>query len=801
MPHEEHLLDLLRKLNLEQKVRLLTGADEWSTHAEPAIGLSRMVLSDGPSGIRGETWDERDPALNLPSATALASTWDIEVAYRYGSALAAEARRKGAHVVLGPTINLHRSPLGGRHFEAYSEDPFLTARLAAAYVRGVQDGGVGATPKHYVANDFETERFTANVTVDERTLREVYLAAFEEAVVQARAWVVMSAYNSVNGATMTENALLAEPLCGEWGFDGVVVSDWWAVRTTEPSALARQDLAMPGPDGPWGDKLVAAVLAGRVPEAAIDAKVLRLLRLAARVGALDGFGPPPPAAAIDGRALARQVAADGTVLARNTGELPWSSAPASIAVIGHNALLARTQGGGSATVHPAYTVSPLDGLREALPDTQLTWTLGAAVEDALVPLPLSRIRHPHSGEAGVLLRYLDADGEEFLTEHRRTTDFARLGSALPAGTATVVLATRYAVTETATVRLGVAGAGQARLYADGVCVLKADLVHSGEEFAGGLVNPPSASTPVALVAGTEVEIVAELDIPPGKRRRAGATLTVGIDVQTPGRDEIAAAVRAAQAAQVAVVIVGTSPDIEREAADRATLALSGRQDDLVRAVAAANPRTIVVVNSGSPVTMPWRDEVAAVLLSWFGGQELGHALADILLGKSEPGGRLPTTWPAVEADTPILATSPVDGQVAYAEGVHIGYRAWLRAGVVPAYPFGHGLGYTTWELTDLTATAAEVAVRVRNTGDRRGKTVVQAYLSRAETVIDRPRRWLAGFAAVHAEPGESQLVTVPVPRRAYMHWDSRWRTEPGTFTVHVGSSVDDTPLAAEIEVS
>ena len=283
---------MIEHLSLEQKVRLLTGADFWSTHPEPAIGLRRMVLSDGPAGVRGETFDERDPSLSLPSGTALGATWDRDLARRYGAALGAEARRQGVDVVLGPTVNLHRAPSGGRHFESLSEDPLLTAELAAAYVEGVQSHGVGATPKHYVANDAETDRLTVDNRIDERTLREVYLAPFEAAV-RAGAWLVMSAYNSVNGATMSENPLLRSPLGDEWGFDGVVVSDWTAVRSTEAAALAAQDLAMPGPDGPWGDALVAAVREGRVPESAVDEKVERILRLAARVGALPALPRRP----------------------------------------------------------------------------------------------------------------------------------------------------------------------------------------------------------------------------------------------------------------------------------------------------------------------------------------------------------------------------------------------------------------------------------------------------------------------------------------------------------------------------
>ncbi|MEO3802982.1 glycoside hydrolase family 3 C-terminal domain-containing protein [Nonomuraea sp. B1E8] len=800
-----HQIDrLLDKLTLERKVRLLTGADEWSTHADPDIGLRAMVLSDGPSGIRGVTWDERDPAVNLPSATALAATWDVTTAHAYGAALAAEARRKGAHVVLGPTINLHRSPLGGRHFEAYSEDPLLTADLAAAYVRGVQSLGVAATPKHYVGNDFETERFTANVVVSERALRELYLAAFEKTVVEAGAWVVMSAYNAVNGATMTENPLLAEPLCGEWGFDGVVVSDWWAARSTVPAALARQDLAMPGPDGPWGDALVAAVRDGLVPEAAVDEKVRRLLRLAARVGALDGLTPSPGPAAVsaeEGAVLARRVAADGMVLVRNEGELPWPSpGPRSVAVIGHNALQFRSQGGGSATVTPPYVISPLDGLRAALPDAEITWTLGAVTQEGLAALPIARLTDPVSGEPGVRARFLDSGGRELLSENRRSSDLARLSGSRPAGTTSVEVTTRYLVREQGTARLGIAGAGFATLAVDGVRVLERELVHEGEDFGGGLVSPPHASVTVELAAG-EAELTARLDgVPQGN----GLTLTLGEDLAPAGTaragevEAIGAAVEAARRAEVAVVVVGTSPEIEREAADRATLALPGAQDRLVRAVAAANPRTVVVVNAGAPVLMPWRNEVAAVLLGWFGGQEFGNALADVLLGTAEPGGRLPTTWPGEETDVPVLRTAPVDGVVAYEEGVHVGYRAWLRAGTEPAYPFGHGLGYTSWELTDLAASPSEVSLTVRNTGGRAGKHVVQVYLSRESGAVDRPVRWLAGYAVVRAGAGQADRVTIPLPRRAFQHWDGGWRTEPGEFTVHAGSSVADLPLTARI---
>ena len=449
---DQRLESLLAQLSLEEKVRLLTGRDFWTTWPVEKIGLRRMLFSDGPTGVRGEVWDERQPSMNFPSATAISSSWDPAMADRLGAASAVEARRKGVDVVLGPTINLHRSPRGGRHFEAFSEDPVLTADIAAAYVRGVQDNGVGATPKHYIANDSETDRFTVDVRVGERALRELYLLAFEKAVTEARAWLVMSSYNSVNGTTATENDLLETPLNSEWGFDGVVVSDWTAVRSLA-SAAASQDLVMPGPDGPWGDALVRAVRSGETPESAVDRKVARILTLARRTGA---FGEPaagaadgPAFRAEDGAAFARLAAVEGTVLlenrvlAGNRRELPWDPARLrSVAVVGDNAALARTQGGGSATVLPEYTVSPLDGLRAALPGAEVSYSRGAVVQQGVTELPLAQMTNPVTGGPGVRVRFLAADGTELFAEDRRSSALVWFGGNAPVGrSAAVELAT------------------------------------------------------------------------------------------------------------------------------------------------------------------------------------------------------------------------------------------------------------------------------------------------------------------------------------------------------------------------
>ncbi|MBV9823753.1 MAG: glycoside hydrolase family 3 C-terminal domain-containing protein [Actinobacteria bacterium] len=780
----------------------------WTTHPEPAIGLRAMVLSDGPSGVRGAIWDERDPSLNLPSATALSASWDPELAYRYGRAAAAEAIRKGVDVVLGPTINLHRSPLGGRHFEAYSEDPLLTGEIGAAYVRGVQSAGVAACPKHYVANDFETERFTASVEVDDRALRELYLAPFERAV-QAGAWTVMSSYNAVGGVTMSENDLLRSPLCEEWGFDGLVVSDWTAVRSVA-AARARQDLAMPGPDGAWGDALVAAVQAGEVPAEAVGEKVLRLLRLAVRVGALDG-APEPGTDSTDRPIIdldfAREAETRGIVLVRNAGGLLPLGSPVSIAVSGQSAALPRTQGGGSATVVPSEVLSPLTGLRQALPAAVVSYRLGAVVQEGIAPLSVHDLTDPETGSAGLRVRFRDSSGTVVLEEVRFAAELVWMGNAPTGDVTSLEIEADYRPAESGRVELGFAVVGRTTLSVDGTELVAADGEADGDDPGAALFSPPTSTAELDLVAGHSYRLRIEHSLA-GLRPHGLLAITLGSRPVVDSADAlIAEAAEAAREAEVAVVVVGTNAQVESEGFDRTSLALPGRQDDLVRAVAAANPRTVVVVNSGSPVTLPWRDEVRAVLLTWFGGQQYGRALADVLTGAVEPGGRLPTTWPAEEADVPVLDVTPADGVLRYAEGIDIGYRAWLRAGVRPAYPFGFGLGYTSFDYRSLSVDAdtdlatATATVTVRNTGSRTGREVVQVYLARPDSAVRRPVRWLAGFAAVEVPAGEDATVRIELPRRAFEHWqDGGWALEPGGFEVHAGPNVADLPLHADLRI-
>ncbi|WP_328498723.1 glycoside hydrolase family 3 C-terminal domain-containing protein [Streptomyces sp. NBC_00414] len=815
---EDDLDRLLDKLTLRAKVRLLSGATTWRTPAEPAVGLRELVMSDGPAGVRGESWDERRTALLLPSASALGATWDDGLVERLGTLLAAEARRKGVDVVLAPNLNLHRSPLGGRHFECFSEDPELTGRVGAALIRGIQAQGVAAAAKHYVANDSETERLTVDVRVGERALREVYLAPFETAVA-AGVMVVMAGYNAVNGPTMTASPLLSDPLRSEWGFDGVVVSDWGAARSTLDSARAGLDLAMPGPEGVWGAALERAVEDGSVPESAVDDKVRHLLRLAARTGALGEPVPQPPYRSTgvrpgDARAQLRRAAAAGAVLLTNRGALPLGREVRTVAVIGAHAARTRTQGGGSAGVFPRREVSVLEGLRDLLRGrAEVVHAPGPAPDEPAPPLganpPGDRREHlctdPRSGLPGVLLRVLDPSGAELHAEHRFTA--RQLEPPLVPGAHTVEISARLHPQVSGDWTLGIAGFGRIRLSLDGHVLLDDEFPRRTDDPAHVHVNPPVHTAVAQLSARQDALLVARRELAPGTGR---ATIVSAAPPRPDVPWSITEAARTAGAADAAVVVVGTTEHSESEGYDRSDLALGDAQNALVRAVAAANPRTVAVVNSGGPVELPWRDEVGALLLAWFPGQEGGGGLADVLLGRAEPGGRLPTTWPVALSDAPVSRTQPVGGRLDYDEGLHVGYRAWLRQQRTPAYWFGHGLGYTSWAYEELTGpneiAAGEpftVQVTVRNTGSRAGREVVQLYLSRPGVEVEYPHRWLAGYTAVRAKPGETVTASVHVPARALRHWsagDGAWRTEPGPCRVLVGCSAGDLPLALGVEV-
>ncbi|MFI8848684.1 glycoside hydrolase family 3 C-terminal domain-containing protein [Streptomyces sp. NPDC053499] len=850
-PQEAAAEAALAELDLPAKVALLGGTDMWSVGPDGALspaGFGRLVLSDGPAGVRGENWSPEDPSTALPSPTAIGATWDPEAARTAGLLLAQEARRKGAHVVLAPTVNLHRTPYSGRHFEAYSEDPQLTGVLGAALVAGLQRGGVAATPKHFVGNDAETDRYTVDVRADGRTLRELYLEPFERIVRTARPWVVMAAYNSVNGVTMSEHDVLNNGvLRGEWGFDGVLVSDWTGARSTLGCVRGGLDLAMPGPDTVYGEHLVAAVREGRVAPETVDVLARRVLLLAARVGVLDGVPPAVPAAELpaplDGAATVRGLAARSFVLLRNepaadpllplavAGAEPSGAEPSGagstggtvrrIAVSGLHASALRFGGGGSSQVFPERVRTPLEALRAALPPgTEVSYEPG--------PDPRSRLAAATEADGFRLTAVLHGlDDAELARVEQRDGSVRWMGS-LPGGVSfadlgRVELLGSFTPGETGTHRLAVRGVGHFRLEAGDRVLYDAELQAESDDPAAAFLNPPQRTFLLDAEAGEPLPVRLLHSVPAyGVGGLFGLiSFELGYGAPAVSEQELTErAVRAAAEADCAVVFVGTTDESEVEGVDRESLALPGGQDELVSQVARANPRTVVVVNAGAPVLMPWREDVAAVLLCWFPGEAGGEALADVLLGAAEPGGRLPTTWPDAEDDPPVRQVVPdSDGWLPYAEGPYIGYRAWQHrsaggrgrgaAAPEPAYWFGHGLGYTRWEYESLNITAldgargddpyaavARVTVRVRNSGKRTGREVVQLYLG-----PEGPERRLAAFTVVEAAAGEVAEARLEVPLRAVQTWDDArltWHPAEDPHTFAVGRSAVDIRLAAEL---
>ncbi len=770
------------QLSLEDKVKLLTGEDFWTTYALADIGLRKMVVSDGPSGVRGELWDERSPSLSLPSATAFASTWDTEVMGVIGEVMAHEARRKNVDVVLGPTINLHRSPLGGRHFEAYSEDSVLSGKLAAAFVRGIQQQGVGACLKHFVANDAETDRHTVNNILDEETLREVYALPFEIAVRDSNPWTIMSAYNRVNGPKMAASPLLNSMLKSEWGWDGAVISDWTGVQSTVDTGNEGNDLEMPGPFGFWGEKLLAAVKSGEVSEDAVDSKVERILRLAARVGKLAETTSTKVKQFTNTelQEIARKIGSQSIVLAKNENSvLPLESAK-SIAVIGAHARFGRGQGGGSATVYPTEFVAPLEGLTSNAPTgTSIQYTLGVNADTGLIQFDKTYLKNPVTGTGGCLAEVVAPDGSILLSENRFGGFFNWATQPWMFQYKFIRVSGVFTADKDGEYQFGVGMVGNYK-------VTIGDVVHEGfipmhsDDLGEFVLNPPCRSFGHTLRKGEE--ILLQWEYPQGSLPIPIASFLIGF--REPSRsqtEEFSDATALAAKSDVAIVFVGTTAEIESEGHDRKDISLPDGQDQLVSAVAKVAKRTIVVVNAGSPVQMPWFDEVDSVLFTYFGGQQMGSALADVIYGVVNPAARTPTTWATQLSDLPVVNTTPTNGELDYSEGRFIGYRAWRKSNRVPLIPFGHGLSYTTFTSELLSADKSTAKVKVVNTGKRFGAEVVQLYATSSDAQSFERR--LVGFAKVELNPGESATVDIALEPLVFKRFYGKWNDVAGDWII------------------
>jgi beta-glucosidase len=760
-----------RELTLEQKVAMCAGEDLWHTTGVRDAGVPRIKVTDGPSGARGARLYGTTSA-SFPCGTAFAATWNTGLMREVGAALADEARTKGAHVLLGPTVNIHRTPLAGRNFECYSEDPFLTARIAVAFIVGLQSKGVAACVKHFACNDQEHERMSISAAVDARTLREIYLPPFEAAVREAHAWCVMAAYNRFNETYCAENAELIAILKEEWGFDGVLMSDWWGTKSTAASANAGLDLEMPGPPSYFGEALRTAVRNGEVGEDTIDDKVRRLSLLAERTGAsLD----QPAEQSVDDparRALARRTAGESIVLLRNEDAILPLDPSATIAVIGPNAAVAQVQGGGSAQVNPHYEVSPLDGIRARAPHA--VHEQGCVIAKAIpaVRIPLT-------------LELTDAGGAS-LTEMAARGYFRWIGRPHPSferGAFDITITGTLKADAGGQWTFGLTSAGLSKLYVDDALVIDNWTSQTpGTAFFGLGSSEVTASLP--LRAGQRCALRVEF-------RSTGPISGLVIGCLPPVPDDLLErAVAAAAQADAAVVVVGTTPEWESEGFDHESFSLPGAQDELVERIAAVQPRTVVVVNTGSPYAMPWASRVPAIVQTWFGGQEYGNAVADVLFGDVNPSGKLPATFPVRIEDVTVNYPG-VDGVVAYEEGIFVGYRSYDARGVEPRFCFGHGLSYTTFAYGDARVDGLCVEIEVTNIGSRAGAEVVQLYVRDLECSVPRPPKELKGFAKVVLEPGETRTVRFTLDERALSFYDDGWTSEPGEFEVLIGSSSRD----------
>jgi beta-glucosidase len=821
---------LVDALTLEEKAALTSGEDMLSTVAVDRLGIPKVHVTDGPNGARGNSLPGMggNPSVCIPCGSALGATWDPALVGKLGALVGREARDRGCRGLLAPTVNLHRSPLAGRNFECYSEDPLLSGRLAAAYVRGVQSEGVFATVKHFVGNDAEFERASISSVIDERSLRELYLVPFEIAVSEGGALAIMTAYNRLNGRWLTQQPeYLLDILRDEWGFQGLVMTDWFAVTDTLVSLAAGLDLEMPGPARGLGATVVDAVENGDVDVADLDAAVGRLLGGFDRIGALDGPAPvhDPKEPTTGDVALLRRAAAEATVLLSNAGVLPLARS-ASIALLGAPALTPTIMGGGSAQVTPHRLESVVDALAHALgPDRALVYERGceptlspAVVGGAVLRAPDGFVAETYAG--------LALEGPVTETQQLNELRMMKIGLSFEASTGDWSMRVTGTVVpdETGIFQLALAQAGLARLLVNDEVVLDGFTNRpppGGNDFFGQASQDLVAD--VHFEQGVPVDMVVEYAF----SDTSLAGFRVGFRT-TDGDALMERAVNAAAGVDVAIVCVGTSAETETEGRDRTTLALPGRQAELVRRVAAVNNRTVVVVNAAAPVDMEWEEDVAAVLQCWFGGQEMPGALADVLVGAADPGGRLPTTLPMRLEHAPSHANFPGEnGELRYGEGLFMGYRGYEHNAIAPRFAFGHGLSYTSFELGEPTLSPAihqsggtvTVIVPVTNVGSRAGSEVVQCYVAPASPRLTRPLKELKAFGKVALGPGESTEVEFVLDDRAFAYWDPGqddwndvqalvpamfnflsppvqrrargWQVDAGSYEILIGRSSDD----------
>ncbi|KAH0831636.1 hypothetical protein AYO21_01833 [Fonsecaea monophora] len=814
--------DVLSQLNTPEKVALLSGIDFWHTAPVHRLGVPSIRVSDGPNGVRGTRFFNGVPAACLPCGTGLAATWDTKLVGKGGALQGAEAIAKGASVILGPTTNMQRSPLGGRGFESFSEDPYLAGAMSSATINGIQSTGVAATIKHYVCNDQEDQRQAIDSILTERALREIYLMPFMLAQKDSKPDCYMTAYNRVNGTHASENPrLIKDVLRGEWGFDGLVMSDWFGTYSTTEAIKAGLDLEMPGPTYIRGHLVNQAMGCGKLTLPDIDDRVREVLKLVKKVQSL-GIPENAPETTVDTpetAALLRALSSDGIVLMKNENNILPFKKDKTTAIIGPNAAYAAYCGGGSASLLPYYAISPLDGIRKQVPDAK--YALGAPGWKAL-PL-MTRLTKTKKSENGLTMRVFL---EPASVTNRKAIDEVLVNKSdillvdykhplIKSSLYWLELDGTFTPEETTDYDFSLCCAGTGKVFVNGKCVVDNEThQRPGNSFFGA--GTAEEIGRMALEKGQTYDIKVTFGtLPtmtfssPGTTGFGAGGLRVGLERKAEIKTEVEKAVELAKEVDQVILCVGLNGEWESEGYDRTDMDLPPGSDELVKAVLAVNPNTAIVIQSGTPVTMPWLKDAPAVLQAWYGGNETGNAIADVVFGNTNPSGKLPLSFPIKNEDNPAFLNYKSErNRAIYGEDVYVGYRFYEKTKKEVAFPFGHGLSYTTFKIKDVSVSDDDVelvvSATVSNTGELDGAQVVQVYVAQQNPSINRPPKELKGFTKVFVKAGESEKVEIVISKKyATSFWDEArdaWVMEKDAFDVLVGDSSANTPLKAQIRV-
>lgn len=827
--------DVLARLTLEEKISLTSGADYWRTFPVHRLNVPSIKTSDGPNGLRGAKHFNSTPTATVPVETALGSTWDVELVHEVGRLLDEQARAKLSPVILGPTLNIQRIPNGGRGFESFAEDPLLAGELAGAYINGFQEKGLAATLKHFVANDQENDRLASDSIITQRALREIYLKAFEVAIARSNPRAIMTSYNRVNGVHVSESPIyLNDILRKEWGWEGLVMSDWTGTYSTSEAINAGLDLEMPGPTKWRGPLLQHALLSKKVSLDTLDERARNVLTLVKSVAGIvpedlnlehpEKSLPEKDVVTPKDKLLLRKAAAESAVLLKNEGSILPFKKDTKTLVIGPNATYAAYSGGGSALSSPSYTVSPLAAIQDKLGGENVEYAIGAYNHLYLPSLKEELFLENDPAKNGATLKisnesFDDPKREPFEVLNLRDISYFRMNDyvnpKLKSSKFYIEITSNFVPKFTGTYRFGIAVSGTAKLYLDGnLVVSNFENQRAGDSFYGlGTVEEKGTyEVKKGQVYKLRIEFgsaaTSELLRTRNPTFTGGGGLIFGGVLDIDPEKAIAHAAERAKEYDQVLIITGLNKDYESEGADRTHLRIPGLSGKLIEAVAKANPQTVVWIQSGTPVELPWEKYVSALVWSSYGGNETGNGVADVLFGDVNPGGKLPLSFPVRFEDTPSFVNNTTDnGRVLYGEDIYVGYRYYEKAKRQVSFPFGHGLSYSNFKLYDLQTTSGEenlsIQLQISNRSQATGQEVVQVYIGANNSRVQRPVKELRAFKKLQVNAGSTLTVTFELNvKDVTSFWDelrSKWASEAGSYTVYVGSS-SETTLKADFEV-